>query len=70
MLEKFSLKALRVNAGMTVKEAAKELEIHEQTLISWEKGKTYPTVADIPKIEKLYGVTYDHIEFFLQNNYD
>ena len=36
-----SLKAARVNAGFTQKEAAKQLKIGESTLIKYEKGETF-----------------------------
>ena len=34
---KITLKAARVNAGLTLEEAAKTLGISRSTLISWEK---------------------------------
>ena len=59
-----SLKAARVNAGFTQKEAAKQLEIGESTLIKYEKGETFPTVPIIKRIEALYRVPYRKIIFF------
>lgn len=37
MPQKITLKAARVNAGLTIKEAAKLIGICETTLIRWEK---------------------------------
>lgn len=59
-----SLKAARVNAGLTQREAAKRLKIGECTLIKYEKGETFPTVPVIKRIEKLYGVPYRRKFFF------
>ncbi len=60
---KFTLKACRVNKGLTIKEAAKMLNISEFTLLNYEAGKTFPTVPVISKIENLYGISYDEIIF-------
>lgn len=62
-MKKISLKAARVNAGYSQKEAATHLGISNCTLCSWENGKTYPGQPMIEKICKLYGVTYDMIDF-------
>lgn len=62
-MKKISLKAARVNAGYSQKEAAALLGISNKTLCSWEKGKTYPDQPMIAKICELYGVTYDMIDF-------
>lgn len=62
-MKKFSLKAARVNAGLSQKEAAKHLDISNKTLCSWENGKTFPDQPMIEKLCVLYGVTYDMIDF-------
>ena len=49
-MKKISLKAARVNAGYSQKEAAELLGISNKTLCSWENGKTFP---DQPMIEKI-----------------
>lgn len=58
-----TLKAARVNAGLTQKKAAEMLGISEYTLINYEKGKSSPDVHVLKKIEKLYGVPYHRIIF-------
>ena len=58
-----SLKAARVNAGFTQKEAAKRLKISETTLLKYERGETYPTVPVIKRIEALYDIPYRKIIF-------
>lgn len=60
---RMSLRAARVNAGLSQKEASKALEISNKTLCSWENGKTFPDQPMIEKICALYGVTYDMIIF-------
>lgn len=60
---KISLKAARVNAGLSQKEVAKILEISNTTVTNWENGKSYPSAEKIDKLCKLYGISYDAINF-------
>lgn len=53
---RFSLKAARAYAGMTMSEASERLGVAVSTLQSWEKGKTEPKPSTIEKIAELYGV--------------
>lgn len=63
----FTLKALRVNAGLDQREAANRLKITAETLSNWERAITFPNVPQITEIEKLYKVNYSDI-IFLPNN--
>ena len=58
-----SLRAARVNKGLSQKEAAEQLGVSKDTIGNWEKGKTYPDVQQLKKIEKLYGIKYHDIIF-------
>lgn len=62
-MKKISLKAARVNAGFSQKEAAVLLGISNKTLCNWENCRTFPDQPMIEKICVLYGVTYDMIDF-------
>ena len=62
-MPKITLKAARVNAGLTQKEAAKVLKISNKTLLNWEKGVSFPKADKVEKICDLYGVAYDNIIF-------
>lgn len=66
-MSKITLKAARVNANYTQKDAAKALNVSNKTLCSWEKGASMPRVEKIDAICELYGVSYDNI-IFLPNN--
>ncbi|MBO1704230.1 helix-turn-helix transcriptional regulator [Eubacterium callanderi] len=59
-----TLKAARVNKGLTQEEAAKLLEISVDTLRNYEKQKSFPDVPILKKIEEVYGVSYDDLIFF------
>lgn len=62
-MQQATLKALRINKGLTLEQASKELEINIVTLSSYENAKTFPDVQTINKILKLYDTTYDNINF-------
>ena len=64
---KISLKAARVNADLSQKEAAEKLDISNATLCNWENGTSFPDAMQIIKICELYGLPYDAINF-LPNN--
>ena len=59
----WSLKALRANKNLTLKEAAKVLGVSVTTLWRWENGITFPTQYWIEKICQFYGIHYDRINF-------
>ena len=48
-----SLEAARINAGLSQKEAAKQIGVNVCTLSNWERGKTSP---DIDKFKALCAV--------------
>lgn len=62
-----TLKAARVNAGFTQKEAAKRLGITRGTLASYEMYRTKPDIEMAKKIAELYGLTVDCL-IFLRND--
>lgn len=62
-MAKISLKAARVNTGLSQKEAAALLEISNKTLSNWEKGETFPSAEKIERLCALYKVSYDDIIF-------
>ena len=54
---KITLKAARVSKGLTQKDAAKLIGITVETLANYEKGKTYPDIPILKKIEDTYDVS-------------
>ena len=59
-----SLKAARINSGLTQEQAAEALEITKGTLANYEMGKTTPRISMAKRIARLYGLTVDDIIFF------
>lgn len=62
-MPQITLKAARVNAGLTQEAAAKSLSVSVSTLKSWEKGLTFPKQPQIMRLCEVYGVNYDNIFF-------
>lgn len=56
-----TIKAARVNAGFTQKEAAKRLKISRGTLASYEMYKTKPDVHTAQAMADLYGTSVNNI---------
>lgn len=59
-----SMKAARINANLTQKEAAKALKISKNTLAGYEKGRSVPKIDMAAAMAALYGLTVDDIIFF------
>ena len=54
---KVSIKALRVNVGLSQQEAADKIGVAPRTLQNWENGVTYPTAVQLVSICSAYGCT-------------
>lgn len=67
MPNKVTLKMLRAGANLTQEQIAEKLGISPSTWSKWENGKTFPDVADIIKIEKLFNISYSDINFLIDN---
>lgn len=56
-----SLKAARVNAGLTQDDVAKKLRKNKQTVVNWELGRTIIDFANFSALCDLYGVPKEAI---------
>ncbi len=56
-----SLKAARVNAGLTQKDVETELGYSRSTLTRWETGKTMPRADTLKALCNLYHVSLEDI---------
>jgi len=59
-----TLKAARVNAGLSQTEAANQLGISKNTLCNYEKYRTVPDIEMSKKIAALYNWSVNDIIFF------
>lgn len=62
-----SMKAARVNAQLTQREAAKALEISKGTLLNYEKGRSVPKLDMANRMAELYKLAVTDI-IFLPND--
>lgn len=62
---KMTLKALRVNKGLSRSKASELIGVSPDTLANYERGKSFPDVPIIKNIEKTYGVEYKDIIFLV-----
>lgn len=60
---KVSLKTARELRGLKQSEAAKLIGVSTDTLGNYERGKSYPDIPMLRKIEEVYGVSYDRLIF-------
>lgn len=60
---KITLKAARVNANMSQKDAATALGVNVSTVQNYETGKTIPDWEMVKRIEKVYRFPADFIIF-------
>lgn len=60
---KITLKASRVNANLTLKQAAEKIGVSVATLHKWEHDSSSIKVTNIRKIEEVYNISSEHIFF-------
>ena len=60
---RMTLKTARELAGMTQSVAAQKIGVTEDTLGNYERGKTYPDIPTLRKIEEVYDVNYNQLIF-------
>lgn len=65
---RMTMKAARVNVGLSQKAAAKKIGVSNKTLCNWEAGKTFPGADKIPVICEVYKTTYDNLIFLPSNS--
>lgn len=58
-----TLKAARVNAGISQTKAAEAVNVDRCTISNWERGKSFPDVVSCRKLCDLYGVSMDAVIF-------
>lgn len=68
MIMEITLKAARVNAGLTQKTAAKAIGVSKETISNWERGLSFPGVATLKRLECVYNVGYNELIFLPKNN--
>lgn len=60
---KLTLKAARVNKGLTQKDAAKLMGVSRNVNSNWERQISFPDVLQVKRIEEVYGLQFQEIIF-------
>lgn len=68
MKMKFTLSACRLNAGFTLEEASKELDVNKTTLSKYEKDSSNIPMSLLNNASELYQVPIDYI--FIGKKYE
>ena len=55
-MRQITLKAARVNAGLTLEEVSEALNLSTYTIIKYERGESVPRLDVFSKLCSLYGV--------------
>ena len=53
------LQEAREVCGLSPREVAERLNVTQQAVSNWEKGRSFPDVGNLVKISDLYGVSLD-----------
>ena len=64
---KIRLNAARVNAGLTQEDVAKLFGVSKNTVVNWEKGRSFPDIETGKALAKLFGMSVDDL-IFLPND--
>lgn len=59
---KITLKAARINAGLTQQQVENATGYARSTLTRWENGKVSPRLENLEVLCKLYGIPVEHIK--------
>ena len=60
-MTRITLRAARVNAGITLKAVAKKLGVTERTVGNWEKGSTSIPAKELIALCTIYAISIDAI---------
>lgn len=62
-MNKISIKAARVNAGLTQEELAKKMGVHRLTIASWEANPASMKIKEAESMCSILGVSFNQIFF-------
>ena len=62
---RLTLRALRINKGLTLEQSAKTAGISKEALAAYEKGHRYPKINVANRLSVLYGCDIQDIDFLL-----
>lgn len=68
-METLTLRAIRVNRGLSLEQASILIGVSKDTLSNYERGDTYPDVPVLKRIEEVYNIKMlnDTVNFLLDD---
>ena len=60
---KITLKAARVNVGLTQNDVAKRVGVNKGTIVNYEKYRTIPDIETAKKLAIIYGLSVNDLIF-------
>ncbi len=57
-----TLKAARVNAGLTLEEASEKTGFNSMSISNWEHNRHEPRLSKLNKLCEVYGVSLDQVD--------
>ena len=60
---RITMRAARINAGLTMDEACKALKVSKTTIFNWENGYTVPDADKAIALSELYKLPLENIIF-------
>lgn len=63
-----TIRAARVNKGLTQVQAAELLGISKDSLWNYENGRSFPDIRVVKKMEEVYGISYNNLVFLPSDN--
>lgn len=69
-MKTLTLRALRVNLGLSLEEASTQIGISKDTLSRYERGESYPDVLVLKRMEDVYNISIltDKVNFLPYND--
>lgn len=69
-METLTLRAIRVNLGLSLEEASTQIGISKDTLSRYERGDSCPDVLILRRMEQVYGINIltDKVNFLPNND--
>jgi len=55
------IKEARIQAGLSVSDVMREMNVSDAAVYMWESGKASPKLANLQKLAKLYGCSVDDL---------
>lgn len=55
------MKEIRESLGLTAKDVANAIKVHENAVLRWESGKADPLSSNLVKLAALYGCTVEDL---------